>query len=751
MAASVRRAAEVAGHRRAGARQLGRWRRPEADRSRAVKAGSRRRLLPLVLDAALVAVVVLAGLIASIGAFRSLTQKAAAQQREVLNAIGQSVVSAFDLQLVRAVETLEVSGQLLSVQGQPSLDQFRRYGRGLLSGGSALTLLEWQPVVSDAELPAFERRAAAALPGYRVVEPAAEGEGGAGNDSFVAARPRELHLPVLYSWPEAGAALGVDMAFDPRRMRSKLLARDAGSPVASETFSLIRRGQPGPVVLGFAVSAPVYRTARPDTVEARRRELLGFLAGVVELPSLMREAARRADANDLDLFVYDQNEQHRLIFGTAGIAGTEPPAGDEGGAVLSVDVGGRPWQLVLRPRPGFSGGAQDQLPLLALAIGSLAALSMGVAVARSLVIRRRLERTESVLAQDRQYLRNVLEGTDAGTWDWHINSGRLKVNERWAQMLGRSCAELEPITGTTWERLCHAGDLIAANDAMKRHLNGEEERYAAEFRMRHADGHWVWVQSVGSVFKRDARGRPLRVAGTHMDITRRKADEERLQEDARALEAANRQLRDLAILDALTGAFNRRHFNDVCLAALAGAQRGQAVALCMLDIDYFKPYNDHYGHQAGDAVLTAVAQALKDNLKRSTDALFRLGGEEFGVIFSAASAESAQHFVAELSAALRELGLPHAQSPFGHLTASFGLAWWSSPTPALTPEAMYAAADAALYEAKRGGRDQIVFHRFEAGEGETEPQALTGRRSLGVAGATAATGHGPGRSRLAAP
>ena len=79
---------------------------------------------------------------------------------------------------------------------------------------------------------------------------------------------------------------------------------------------------------------------------------------------------------------------------------------------------------------------------------------------------------------------------------------------------------------------------------MKRHLGGEDERYTAEFRMRHADGHWVWVQSTGRIFQRDADGRPLRLAGTHMDISRRKVDEQRLQDDARALAAANRQLRD---------------------------------------------------------------------------------------------------------------------------------------------------------------------------------------------------------------
>lgn len=672
------------------------------------------RLLPLLLDCALVAVLVAVGLVGSVTAYRSLSQKAASQQRELLNAMGQSVVGAFDLQLVRAVEALHVSGQMMSAQGLPTRAQFTRFGASLLSESSALTLLEWQPLVPDTALAEFERRAALEQPGYRVVEPATEYE----SDGFVPARSREVHVPVLYSWPESAAALGVDMAFDPRRMRSKQLARDAGSPVASETFGLIRRGQSGPALTGFAVSAPVYRSAQPAGVEARRAELLGFLAGVVEVSGLMREAALRADANGLDLFVFDQDERHRLIYSSAG---SEPFHSDEHDTALSVDVGGRAWQLVMRPRASFVGAGHDELPLLALAAGAIATLLVGLAVARSLVIRRRLERTEAVLAEDRQRMANVLDGTAAGTWDWHIDSGRLIVNERWAQMLGRSRAELEPITGTTWERLCHVGDLIEAHTAMKRHFDGEEERYTAEFRMRHADGHWVWVQSNGSIFERAADGRPLRLAGTHMDISRRKADEQRLQDDARALEAANRQLRDLAIQDALTGAFNRRHFNDVCLAALAGAQRGQAVALCMLDVDHFKAYNDHYGHQAGDAVLKALAQQLKDSLKRSTDALFRLGGEEFGVIFSATSAEAAQSFVGQLCAALHALALPHAQSPFRVVTASFGLAWWAAPTSRLTPEAMYAAADAALYDAKHAGRDQIVMRCFQAGEGEAQP------------------------------
>lgn len=674
---------------------------------------SRRGLWSSLVDVTLVVLLLAGGLAGSVAAYRSLALKAAQQQHELVTAMGQSVVSAFDLQLVRAVETLQAASLLLSAQPQLTRAQFARYGAGLVADGSAFTLLEWQPLVPHAQLAAFEKEAAREQPGYQVVEPAP----GPQATGFVHAGQREFHLPVRYSWPESDAAVGVDMAFDPRRMRSKLVARDAGVPIASETFPLIHRNSQGAAVVGFAISAPVYRQARPVGVEDRRRDLTGYLAGVIELPALMAEATMRADANGLDVLVFDQEQQHRLIFASTGSQVAQP---DEGETALSVDVGGRPWQLVLRPRPGALGIDGDRTPLLALAAGCLATLLVALAVARSLIVRRRLERTEAKLAEDRQRMANVLDGTAAGTWDWHIDSGRLDVNERWAQIMGRRLAEIEPVTGTTWERLCHPGDLIEANLAMKRHLSGADERYTAEFRMRHAAGHWVWVQANGRIFERDAQGRALRVAGTHMDISRRKTDEQRLHDDAKALEAANRQLRDLAILDVLTGAFNRRHFNDVCLAALAGAQRGQAVALCMLDVDHFKAYNDRYGHLAGDAVLKAVAQTLRDGLKRSTDALFRLGGEEFGVIFSATSAETALYFVGQLRAALHALAMPHDASPHRVVTASFGLAWWAAPTSGLSPDAMYAAADDALYQAKRSGRDQVVMRCFLPGEGEAD-------------------------------
>jgi two-component system, sensor histidine kinase LadS len=184
--------------------------------------------------------------------------------------------------------------------------------------------------------------------------------------------------------------------------------------------------------------------------------------------------------------------------------------------------------------------------------------------------------------------------------------------------------------------------------------------------------------------------------------------EQQVAERTQALELANRRLQELAITDELTGAFNRRHFNHMCSAALERRSREDPLALCMFDIDHFKAYNDGHGHQAGDATLRAIAAAVQAELRRSGDVLFRLGGEEFGVLFTAQTPEAALQFVVQLRSAVQGLQRVHGHAPLGVVTASFGLAWWG-PAAArhLSPETMYASADTALYTAKAAGRNRV--------------------------------------------
>ncbi len=192
---------------------------------------------------------------------------------------------------------------------------------------------------------------------------------------------------------------------------------------------------------------------------------------------------------------------------------------------------------------------------------------------------------------------------------------------------------------------------------------------------------------------------------------------QQVNERTEALELANRRLHDLAITDELTGAFNRRHFSAFCSAALAHRDRDEPLAFCMFDVDHFKAYNERYGMPAGNAALRTIAHCIRGELRRSGDVLFRLGGEEFGVLFTAKNADSAKQFIERLRMAIHNLKIEHQDSPSSIITASFGVGWWDKGvTYRLTSDQMYAVADNMLYEAKENGRDCVCLQpHYEAG------------------------------------
>lgn len=176
------------------------------------------------------------------------------------------------------------------------------------------------------------------------------------------------------------------------------------------------------------------------------------------------------------------------------------------------------------------------------------------------------------------------------------------------------------------------------------------------------------------------------------------------------LEQANQRLAALSITDELTGAFNRRHFNQVFADEVARHDRhATPLVFSLFDVDHFKAYNDCYGHQAGDEVLRGIAQAVRQRLRRSGDLLFRLGGEEFGVLLSAEhTVDSGRAFVEELCQAIAELDIRHQGSAHGRVTASFGLILLGPQDTGMAPDAIYAAADELLYRAKQGGRNRVA-------------------------------------------
>ncbi len=152
------------------------------------------------------------------------------------------------------------------------------------------------------------------------------------------------------------------------------------------------------------------------------------------------------------------------------------------------------------------------------------------------------KQAEAKLASERNRLEDILEGTNAGTWDWYIQTGEVKLNERWAAIMGYTLEELQPISIKTWKGNVHPDDLINAEEKLEKHFNRELEYYDVEFRQPHKNGNWVWVNARGKVIEWDAGGKPVKMSGTHLDITEKKKAETRLEEVNQQLEENNQQL-----------------------------------------------------------------------------------------------------------------------------------------------------------------------------------------------------------------
>lgn len=183
------------------------------------------------------------------------------------------------------------------------------------------------------------------------------------------------------------------------------------------------------------------------------------------------------------------------------------------------------------------------------------------------------------------------------------------------------------------------------------------------------------------------------------DVSARMEMEQRLEE-------ANRLLRGQAMQDPLTSLANRRHVDEALGTEYRRAQRLQLpMGVLMLDIDRFKSFNDTYGHPAGDACIRAVAEAVRSVLRRPTDLAGRYGGEEFAVLLPNTDEAGVAVTGERIRRAVQALALTHAGSEFGIVTVSVGGAVLTPPIGVIGPAAFVEAADAALYAAKRGGRN----------------------------------------------
>jgi diguanylate cyclase (GGDEF)-like protein/PAS domain S-box-containing protein len=269
----------------------------------------------------------------------------------------------------------------------------------------------------------------------------------------------------------------------------------------------------------------------------------------------------------------------------------------------------------------------------------------------------------------------------------------LQVNQALCDMIGYTEPEL---LATTFQELNSLNDLRPHAKPLQQLAEGELTSYQMEMRYRHKDGSEVWALTTTAVV-RGEDGQPLHYIGQIMDVTER-----------RRLE---RQLRHHADHDMLTGLANRRVFGQALAAQLARERRyGGESSLLMIDLDGFKEINDTLGHAAGDLVLQAVAYLLTGRV-RDTDLVARLGGDEFAVLLPETPREGAEILAIDIVQAVRELSVDIGDGRHASVTASVGAASSGELADEHDEDALLAAADIAMYEVKRGGRDGHLVHR----------------------------------------
>lgn len=200
-------------------------------------------------------------------------------------------------------------------------------------------------------------------------------------------------------------------------------------------------------------------------------------------------------------------------------------------------------------------------------------------------------------------------------------------------------------------------------------------------------------------------------------------DAEYISGQQRELIESNERLHQLSFLDPLTNIANRRFLEMSLLREWKQQRRSsRPLSVIMIDIDWFKTYNDTYGHLEGDACLRLVAAELKASIKRPSDLVTRFGGEEFCVLLPETEREGAIRVGRRMLQAIRRLQIPHLGSPLGHVTTSMGIAC-CEPDLSGSFEDLMAAADAALYNAKTAGKDRIAWCCLPAPLDGSAPEA----------------------------
>lgn len=468
----------------------------------------------------------------------------------------------------------------------------------------------------------------------------------------------------------------------------------------SQKFSL---QQTGPSQIGIVLYLPLFKPgADTSTPEARSHSVSGWVAMPIAMADFLADS-RAGSWSDVQYVLVEDTARDAdgVLFASSDV--TDSPeqvlhAPEQTHYQSVISVGERNWVMHARD-------TRPSVPVLStpvLRVGGVGSLIGLLLVLLTWSLTRTRDRADALaevltgsLKQSEQRYALAVNGSNDGLWDWDLTTNKVYYAPQWKVLLGLSKDEVGDRPEDWFSRIT-PDCLTRFHDDLNRHINGDTERFDIELEVQHADGSTRWMLCRAAAV-RGEDGKAVRIAGSMVDIT--------------DLKFAQNELHSMAHHDQLTGLANRLLFTHRLDHAIAKAKRspGYQYAVLFLDFDRFKVINDSLGHSMGDRLLAGMAKRIRANV-RDVDTVARFGGDEFVILLEDIQDEA--HAKALSARLLNNLAEPFDFDACEVVsTVSIGVVIGSDNYH--SADEMIRDADAAMYQAKAGGRDRYCLFDYQ--------------------------------------
>lgn len=607
------------------------------------------------------------------------------EHERIERTLAADIIEVIEARLGTDIAMLDATVGLFNASERVTRDEFSRFARSLISHSPNLKGIQgvgFAAVVPGNDVRAFETEIRRdGQPDFRIRPPG----------------PRPLTTAIVYLQPDDWRnqrAIGFDMHSETVRRSAMQLAASTGEPALSGPVRLVQEINVLPQA-GTLLYLPIYANPndRFQSPQDRLRRLRGWAYSPLRMGDLINSAladVKNPDKIGTGVLIYDGNQprRDRLLFDNLGLDGsarlTHP-------TWLKVMVAKRTWLIGIqidhrRVSPGGWSKELLLMALLGLSLSGLMALITLSLVKNHLRLRAALA-GEQAAAGERALASVVFDNSPVGIVVTDPDGIIIRVNQAFTRISGYALQECRGLKSNLlksgrqdvdfyremWEAIIQKGHW--AGEIWNRHRTGQIRR------------HDLTITAV-----LDSKEQIVNFVGLLRDVTERHTQQE--------------EMRHLATHDQLTGLANRTLLMEALNRSLAlAARQGRRVGLLFLDLDGFKPVNDHFGHGTGDCLLQAVANRLLSSIRKS-DTLCRQGGDEFVLLVP--EVEDLAQLVSLAEKLLLSLQEPYPDLPSGiTIGASIGVACW--PEHAEDADGLLDAADNAMYQAKHQGGGTIAM------------------------------------------